>query len=66
MMMFPDIIVAFAYVMYQGIDGADLGASRNGEYWQSKRGNDPFDMRIKNKSSPATFSREFSNNMTID
>jgi len=31
-----------------------------------KTGSDSFDMRIKNKSILATFSRKFSNNMTID
>jgi len=35
-------------------------------YSDDLKGCDPFDMRIKIKSSLATFSGEFSNNMAID
>ena len=31
----------------------------------TQKGHDPFDMQMKNKSSLSTFSREFSNNLTI-
>ena len=52
----------FTCVLQQGIDGGGLGASRNGEYRRDKRGHDPFNTGIKNKSSLATFSKKFSKN----
>ena len=54
--------MAFTCVLQQEINGGGFKASSNGNL----KGHDSFNTQIKYKSSLATFSREFSSNMTID
>ena len=70
MMMFPDSMITAEWRLpdYCNRESKErgFGAFSNGVYWQPKRGHDPLDMRIENKSSLANFSWEFSNNMATD